>query len=1137
MRITFCQLLFTALFSTIAFASNSDAQDVLSQKISLDAKNQTVDKVLAQIEQLVDAKFLYSSSLISSSRKVNMQVKDEPLANVLDDLLAPLNLNYQVSGRQIVLNRLQRPAGASAVSAQVVKLSGKVTDDKAVPLPGVSVKLKGTSLGATTDANGNYSFNVPEYNGTLVFTYVGYASQEIAINGKSTVNIVLAASSTSLSDVVVVGYGAQKKASLTGAIATVTSEDIGSIHAGGTVSAGLAGKIAGVSFRMSDGRPGAGASIQIRNMGDPLYVIDGIQQDAGQFNNIAPNDIESLTVLKDASAAIYGLRAANGVVVVTTKRGKLGSRNTINVNAYKGWQNWTRFPKSVNAYEWMQGKVETDINQFGKTSITQDELDKWKKGTEPGYRSFDWYNFIVKKNAPLTQMNLNFSGGSDRINYYVSATHLKQYSVLGREFTFERTNIQSNVEARVSDRFKIGAQINGRIETRDQPGVPGGDDYWEARFAILRNTPLERPYANDNPAYPNDIGHNNENWALQNKKLSGYWRSDWRVLQSNLTAEYQFPLEGLTARGLFSYYYANEIMNGHEYTYNVYTYYPADSTYKVTGGSSNPYRERRNRTITSPTVQVQLNYNKTFYKHTVGATVVAERIKRNDIESYVHSVPTINDLPLIYFSTMDTYNDKDNTEARLGYIGRVNYNYAGKYFIELSARRDASWKFAPDRRWGTFPAVSGGWRVSEEQFFKSWLSRNAVSDFKIRASYGKLGDDDIRKPNGDRIGNYDYLAGYNYNASTVILDGNAVIGSANKGVPVKNISWFISKTLDIGADFAILNDKITGTVDYFKRKRTGLLGTKYDILVPSELGYTLPLENVNSDQVAGAEISLAHSGKINRVKFSAGANFSYARPKNLNSYKPVFNNSQDHYFSSLENRYSNIFWGYETIGQFQSQEQINNYHVNIDGTGNKTLLPGDLIYKDFNNDGIINASDSRPIGYGTGKNPIISFGINLAVAWNGFDARADFSGGSGYSFNRNWEMRNPYQNNGSLLADIYKDHWHREDPFDPNSKWIPGKNPALRFNNSNHSNYNANSDFWLVNVRYIRARTLELGYSVPKAILGKAKIEKARFYINGYNLFSVDNMSGVGIDAEIVDDNGLTYPQSKYVNVGFELSF
>lgn len=1132
MRTCFYQLLIATLCTGLTFAKSTEAQEILNQPVSIDARQQSVDQVLSKIEQLADVKFLYSSTLISASRKVNLEAKQEALGKVLDKLLAPLQLSYQVDGRQIVLNRLRKVEEITYAADAVVRIQGKVVDEKGTPLPGVNVKLKNSTAGGVTDAGGNFAFNAPDLSGTLIFSYVGYTSKEVEINGLSVINVTLEPSATSLSDVVIVGYGTQKKESLTGAIAAISAKDMGDVHAGSTVSTVLAGKLPGVTFRMSDSRPGASASIQIRNMGDPLYVIDGIQQDAGQFNNIAPNDIETITVLKDASAAIYGMRAANGVVVVTTKRGKLNSRNTINLAAYTGWQNWTRFPKGVNAYEWMAGKADAEMNQYGSTTITKEELEKWKAGTEPGYKSFDWYKFIVKDNAPLTNLNLNFSGGSDRINYYVSATHLKQYSVLGREFTFERTNIQSNIEAKVSDNFKIGAQINGRVETRDQPGVPGTDDYWEARFAILRNTPIERPYANDNPNYPNNIGHNTENWALQNKKLSGYWHEDWRVLQTNLTAEYKFPIDGLSARGLFSYYYANRIMNGHEYTYNVYTYDPNTDTYNVSGGSSNPWRERDNHTNLSPTIQLQLNYAHSFGKHNIGGTVVAERIKRREIDNWLHAVPTTNDLPLIYFSTMDTYNDYDSTTARLGYIGRFTYNYDSKYYLEVSARRDASWKFAPNKRWGTFPAMQAGWRISEEQFFQHLVGgKRTLSELKLRGSYGKLGDDAIP------LTAYDYLSGYNYNSSTVILDGKSVIGSAYKGVPIDNISWYVSKTMDIGADYGFLDNRISGAVDYFKRKRTGLLGTKYDILVPSELGYTLPYENVKSDLVSGAEFSINYQGQIKKVRFTVGANFSYARVKNLKSYKPVFLNSIDHYRNSAENRYGNTFWGYNVIGQFQSQEEINNYKVNVDGAGNKTLLPGDLIYKDWNGDGVINDMDVRPIGWGTGKNPIMNGGFNFTVAYSNFDFRADFSAGTGYSFNRNYEMRIPYTNQGNLLAEFYNDRWHREDPYDVNSKWIPGKYPALRFNNGGHSNYNKNSDFWLTNVHYIRARTLELGYTIPKHILAKARIERFRAYINAYNLFSIDNLHKTGIDAEVSDDNGLTYPQSKYVNIGFDLSF
>lgn len=375
------------------------------------------------------------------------------------------------------------------------------------PLPYITILVKGTTRGTTTDFDGNYSISAAP-DATLVFSYVGFKTKEIPVDGQTQIDVQLEEDVAGLDAVVVTGYSTQDKKSITGSIATITSEDLEKVHGGATVSAGLAGKIPGVSFRMNDGRPGASASIQIRNMGTPLYVIDGIQQDEGQFNNISPNDIESITVLKDASAAVYGVRAANGVVVVTTKRGKKGSRNTININAYTGWQNWSRFPETVNdSYEWMLGKAEAEVNQFGSTGITPEELEKYRIGEERGYQSFNWKDFIVKGNAPLTSINLSATGGSENINYYVSGTHLNQQAVFGDEFTFKRTNIQSNIDANITDRLKIGVQINGRVETRRNPGIPGYDDYWLPRFAILRNRPFERPYANDNPEYLNDIGH------------------------------------------------------------------------------------------------------------------------------------------------------------------------------------------------------------------------------------------------------------------------------------------------------------------------------------------------------------------------------------------------------------------------------------------------------------------------------------------------------------------------------------------------------------------------------------------------------------------------------------------------------
>ena len=1012
-----------------------------------------------------------------------------------------------------------------------ITISGKVTDDQGSALPGVTVSVKGTAKGTSTNSNGTYHLAVADKNAVLVFSFVGYVKQEITVGEKTDINVQLVTDSKGLGEVIVVGYGTQKKESVTGAISGVTSKELERVHAS-TVSATLAGKIPGVTFRMPDGRPGASANIQIRNFGNALYVIDGIQKDAGQFNNISPNDIESITVLKDASAAIYGVRAANGVVVVTTKRGKPGS-NTINVDAYTGWQNWSRFPKTVNAYEWMLGKADAEMNaEDPRTDITKEELEKWKAGTEKGYQSFDWYDFIIKKNAPQHSINVNATGGTENINYYLSVTRLDQKSVLGREFDFNRTNIQSNVDAKVAKRLRVGVQINGRIEERDNPGVPGGDDYWAPRFALFRNRPTERAYANDNPLYPNDIGHNTENWAVQSKAISGYWTEDWRVLQTNFNGTYETPIKGLTLKGMYSYYYADKLMNGHEYTYDTYTYRAETDTYERTGGSSNPWRERGTHKVLENVLQGQVNYNNTFGRHTIGGTFVSERIKRRELDVWVHAVPKSNLLPLIQFSDMDTYNDADWTEARVGYIGRFNYSFSDKYFLEVAGRYDGSWKFAPDKRWGFFPSVSAGWRLTEEPFFKKWLGSNSIlTELKLRGSYGELGDDDIG------IGAYDYLPGYTYGTSTVILDGTVIRGSRDKGVPNDRLSWFVSKIADVGLDYQLWNGKVYGSLDFFNRKRSGLRGRKYDVLVPSEIGYSLPDENVNSDQQKGGEFSAAYSTRVGKVNVVVGGNVSYSRSKFLESYKPVWGNSLDHYRSSVENRWNGIYWGYEAIGQFQSQEEINKYPVNVDGKGNKTLLPGDIIYKDLNGDNVIDGYDERPIGYQTSGNPTVNFGFNLGLRWNGFDFAADFSGGSMYSYNQNWEMRWPFQNGGNLLKQFYDDRWHREDPFDVNSKWIPGKNPPLRFNKGDHSNYNKASTFWLHNVHYIRLRTMELGYSIPDHLLERVKFKKARIYINTYNLFSLDNVKDLGIEPEIADENGLQYPQNKLVNIGLNLTF
>lgn len=1121
----------TCLLVVVAFVQVSASTYAQSTKLTLEMKNARLAELFEQIEKTSEFRFFYDSDEIDLSKKVSISQTNSNIVDILTEVFTGTEYSYQLMDRHIIVKheRVYSGTDGTTIAVQQSGITGTVTNRDGEPLPGVTVVVKGTTKGTVTQVDGSFSLSNVEPGDVLVFSFIGMETQTIELGNQTTLDVELQSSNIGLEEVIAIGYGVQKKESLTGAISGVSASDIEQVPAA-TVGSALAGKIAGVSFRMPDGRPGAHATIQIRNMGDPLFVIDGIQKESGHFNNLSPNDIESISVLKDASAAIYGVRAANGVVVVTTKRGKKGTKNTINVNAYTGWQNWSRFPETVGAYEWMLGKAYSEMNLDGHTNITRDELDKWQAGTETGYRSFDWYDFIIKPNAPQSSVNVSTSGGSDKINYYLSLTRLDQSSVLGREFTFGRTNFQSNLDAQITDRFKVGVSINGNIETRDNPGVPGGDDYWAPRFALFRNRPTERPYANDNPEYINNIGHMAENWGLLTKENSGYWTENWRALQMNFVAEYDIPIDGLTFKGTYSYFLKDRIMNGHEYTYEAYSYFPETDEYKVTFSMMNPWRERGTHKQFENVMIGQLDYVKSFGDHNISATVANERIERRDLDVWVHAVPKTNALPLIQFPDMDTYDDRDYESARIGYIGRFNYNYANKYYFEFASRYDASWKFVSSKRWGFFPSVSAGWRITEEKFAKALLGESTFN-LKLRGSYGELGDDNVG------IGDFDYLTGYNYASQAVVMDGEIITGARDRGVPITSISWYTSRITDIGADWSINNGKLSGSVDYFHRKRDGLRGRKYDILIPNEVGYGLPDENVNSDATMGAEMSIAYDGNVGDFKYSVGGNISYARNKFLESYKPRFGNSWDHYRNSQEDRWTGTFWGYEVVGQFESFEQINSWPVNNDGVGNRDMLPGDLIYKDVNQDGVINGLDERPIGFPRDRNPIVNFGINLSAQYKGFDMRADFSGGSVYSYNQNWEMRWPYQNTGNLLKQFYDDRWHREDPYDLNSAWVPGRYPALRFNTGWHNNYNKQSTFWLTNAKYIRLRTFEIGYSLPEELITKVGMQRCRLYVSTYNLFSLDNVKSLGVEPEIMDQNGLQYPQNSMVNVGVNLSF
>jgi TonB-linked SusC/RagA family outer membrane protein len=1114
------KIFFSKLFLSIAFLIA--CQWSYSQTISLNKENISIRDVFKEIENQSEMSFLFSDDLSGLNEKITVKADNEKINDILDYLFAKTNLGYRILDEKLIVVAPKAVIGQKTVA-------GTVSDSKGEKLIGVTVTVKGTAIGTITDVEGNYTIEALDNNSILTFSYIGYEMQEIPVGQLTIISVTMKEADIHVGEVVVVGYGtALRKASLTGAISTLLEDDIARSSAV-TTSGALIGKVAGLNTRHPDGRPGSTTWVNIRNMGTPLFVIDGIQQNEGQFNNIDYNDIESLAVLKDASAAIYGVQAANGVIVVTTKKGKRRTANTVTVNTVYGWQEMMEYPEPANVETYIRSYIQSDVlTKNANPKYTTDDLQKWMAGTEKGYRPFDWYDYIFRR-GPQYYNGINVSGGSDKINYYFGLSNTLQESVVQNYGNFNRTNIQISVESRISEKFKLGATMNGRIEGRKNPGVPS-DDIKAPFLAAYRNLPTARPYANDNPKYPAlTSSYGDSNFAILNDAISGTSKEVFRVAQVNMDAEYEL-IKGMKIKGVFSYFFSQKYANVQEYTYNLYGYDEKTDTYPVVFSMDNPFRNRNVYMKEEIKSQLQLTYDKKIRQHEINAVVSAESFKKDNPEFNIHAIPTSNSIHLIDYPSIDQFNDYgDRTEARIGYIGKFNYNYAQKYLLELAARYDGSWKFPPNHRWGFFPYASVGWRISEEAFWADKPIASFFNDLKIRTSYGLLGDDNV-----SGYGAFDYMSGYNYKTGGAIINGEYYIGASPRGLPITNISWIKAKILDIGIDFSFLKNKLSGSLDYFNRLRTGLPASRYDVLIPVEAGFGLPSENLNSDVHRGMDGSLTWNKREGLFKYSIGANFTYSRQYDWHQYKPRFGNAWDQYRNSRNERFSGINWSLEAVGQFQSWEEIANYPIDNDRQGNKTLRPGDLKYKDVNGDKTINDMDLRPIGYREEALPLLNYGLNYTCRWKNFDLSFDFSGSAYANWVQDRELRVPFTNGGNSPQYTLSNQWMLSDITDPNSELIPGKYPTMIVGNGSHSNY-WNSTFWKTNVSYIKLQNLELGYNVPANLLQRIWMKDLRVYLSGQNLVYFANIDG--IDPEITSASGVQYPTTRIINIGLKLKF
>ena len=1006
--------------------------------------------------------------------------------------------------------------GAGNESIQQIRIAGTVTDSKTGELmPGVNVLVQGTTVGTMTDVTGKYTIEAPNENSVLVFSFISYASQSITVGSQTTINVSLVEEISTLDEVVVVGYGTQKKVNLTGAVSSMNSEKF-TVAPSMNVSTLLYGNLPGLIPLQRSGQPGEDdVSLSIRGFSSALVVVDGVV--GRDFTRLDPSEIESFTILKDAaSAAVYGVSGGNGVILVTTKKGKLGKPMFNYVMNY-GVQHVTKWPRFVNSEEYAILRNESAVNQGGAIVYTDEEIQKFRDGTDPNYPNFDYYDYMVRDYPPQMQQSISVRGGSEKIKYFFLLGQSSQASMWkGGNAEFEKYNFRSNVDAAITDNLEISVEFGGRTEDRDNLiQVPGQMVQW-----LNYQWPVHNPKTPDGKIASTNYGL----VAYLDPDLVGYINDQRNIFEGALSVNYKIPfISGLSVnvKGARDMNFRDQ----KQWLKKYYTYQwnEGTQTSDLVGSRGTDQLIFDNWKSAASRIQSSLNYTRTFgADHNVKGLLLYEVSEgqyyniQASRQNYVLPIDQIFAGPDLGKSNTGSASDN----GRESYVGRLNYDYAGKYLVEYSFRYDGSAKFPPDKRWGYFSGASIGWRLSEERFIRDNMP--AIDNMKIRGSWGTLGS--------DNTGNFQFLTGYTYPSGNYILGGNIVTaGMVDTGVPNPNITWEESQIFDLGFDMVLWKGLFEFEGDIFYRKRDGLLATRSTQL-PSTFGATLPAENLNSDDARGFEIIAGHRSSIGEVKYRISTNWAYARLKNRHLEQRSFYNQYDNWKNNNEDRWKNLNWSYKAIGQFQSYEDIYSSPIQ-DSKQNSTLRPGDIKYDDFNKDGIINGDDNQITG--RGFTPQLNFGFTVNATWKRFTVDMNWQGASFFSFRAQSFLIQPFNNSMNSFAYLM-DRWHLEDLSEPNGNWIPGKYPATIANGA--ANNKLNSSFWLWDASYMRLKTLGINYNLDSPFLKNHGVQGLSISFSGQNIFTFTGMD-IPIDPEAPSGGLSYYPQQKTYNVGINLTF
>lgn len=998
-------------------------------------------------------------------------------------------------GILLVANPLQASSStlASAVVQQSSTCKGIVKDAKGESVIGASVVVKGTTNGTITGIDGDFALTNVAKGSTIQISYIGFVTQEVKFNGQA-LNIVLKEDTEVLDEVVVVGYGVQKKANLTGSVASINAEALES-RAVASVSAALAGTMPGVTSIQTSGAPGAQTgSITIRgknsiNAASPLVIVDGVP---GSMNNIDPQDIESLSVLKDAaSSAIYGVQAANGVIVITTKKGKKGSKAQINYSGTVSWSSPTATLDFLGAADYAILYNEATLNENPSAALpySEEDIRLFRDGSDPiGHPDTDWYSEVMKKSAMETQHSLSISGGSENTTYMASLAYLFQDG-LSQEKNYERYNGRMNLDS------KIAKWVNVGINASAYRGI--NNDEYEGFGSLLQYSNRISPTA---PIYKEDgvtYNYNGlQNPVAQQGKTGTYKQVDQQL---NATAYINLtPLDGLSIKGVYSLRHDSQDLRRFK---RHYAYDNFDS------GRREGYHNYYNWNWY--TGQLLINYNKTFGSHSIGLLAGGESVRYTYRYTTTSRTGGGNDELGESLNTLDASTQKNSDggyeTARQSYFGRVQYDFQNKYLFEANFRSDASSRFPKDNRWGFFPAFSAGWRISEESFVKDkadWLS-----NLKLRLGWGKTGNEELKSSDI-----YPAVSTYAY-GNTML--GGALYSTAYESRYVNNnLQWATVTNYELGIEAGFLNNKVGFELSLYKKKTNDML---LYLPIQGVIGMSAPAQNAGSVENKGFDLSIFHNNRINR-DWSYAVNLNVAYVKNeitdmCGTEGPDPDNSK---YWRLEGYPIGSFYGYVANGYFNTEDDLKNYPKR---TGTETL--GDIKYVDLDGNGKITAADRAVIGknfpsWTGGLNINVFFkDFDLSMLWQGaFDVDAYYTGEASYAF----------FNSGKVL----KRHLDRWTPENHNASYP-------RLTRSTQINFQTSS-FWLEDASYVRLKNISLGYNLPKSLLSKVGIERVKVYVAGENLLTFSGLDGLDPESPS-DTRGAFYSNVKKISLGLKVSF